>query len=349
MDIVDALINTRREPLDVSRWESLWIRLYDGRVSSGEAIAVMTSLSTALPDPDTLLAFVTSLRRRRVGYGTSAPVAAANIVGTGGGPSTFNISTATAFVAAAMGVPVLKSGSRAYSSQCGSIDLLSELGVPLTRTPEETLETLHRSGIACAGYYVYPPELTLLAKAILPMPMRTLGRFLNLLGPFLADLPATAQLTGVSDRSSLAALRHIAAADDRRIWLVTNERGADELLSIARSDIFPNDGSMTLQVDPAQLGLAPGRLSDLAPCADKADRIRHFEALLTGDASPVALDTICLNVAALACLHETTPDWPCAIAEARRTIGRGHAAALLRTLRREHSDRVTASRIMAHV
>lgn len=348
MDIVDSLINTRRSPLDVARWDSLWTRLHDGAVSSGEAIAVMTSLSTALPDPDTLLSFVVSLKRRRTSPAPS-PVAAVNIVGTGGGPSTFNISTASAFVAAAMGIPVLKSGSRAYASTCGSIDLLAELGVPLTRCSDEMQERLYRHGIACAGYHVYPVELTLLAKAILPMPMRTLGRFLNQLGPFLAELPAAAQLTGVSDRSALPALRHIAAADDRRVWLVTNARGADELLSIARSEILPNDGSMILQIDPDQLGLARGTLADLEARADRAGRLRHFEALLAGEGAPAALDTISLNVAALACLHGTFDDWTDAIAEARRTLRRGHAAGLLRSLRRAPGDRSSAHRVLANV
>ena len=130
-----------------------------------------------------------------------------NIVGTGGGPSTFNLSTASAFVAAAMGARVIKTGSRAYASRTGSVDLLDRLGIQQTTSYEQTEEMLETFGIACAGPFVYPKELRLLARAILPFGMKTVGRFFNVIGPFLAAIPVSTQITGVSDHSVLPTFR----------------------------------------------------------------------------------------------------------------------------------------------
>ncbi len=158
-----------------------------------------------------------------------------NIVGTGGGPSTFNLSTASAFVAAAMGARVIKTGSRAYASRTGSVDLLDRLGIKQTSTYEQTEEMLDSFGIACAGPFIYPRELRLLARQILPFDMKTVGRFFNLIGPFLAAVPVTLQITGVSDHSVLPTFRQLVSEDEtKRYWVTWNDLGVDELLSVVR-------------------------------------------------------------------------------------------------------------------
>ena len=63
-----------------------------------------------------------------------------------------------------MGARVIKTGSRAYASRTGSVDLLDRLGIQLTRSYEQTEEMLETFGIACAGPFVYPKELRLLAR-----------------------------------------------------------------------------------------------------------------------------------------------------------------------------------------
>ena len=108
------------------------------------------TLSTRMPDGASVAAMLRSLRARNPQPDPPAQTTV-NIVGTGGGPSTFNLSTASAFVAAAMGARVIKTGSRAYASKTGSIDLLDRLGLKLTNNYEQTEEMLETFGIACAG------------------------------------------------------------------------------------------------------------------------------------------------------------------------------------------------------
>lgn len=338
-DAVIALLS-RDRPVYEDMWRTFWDRLRDGQLRRGETVALLASLSTQLPDNATLSALLTSLHDRR-----PRPAArfddAVNIVGTGGGPKTFNISTASAFVAATLGVRVVKTGSRAYSSRYGSMDLLELLGIPLTKSYEQTDDMLERFGIACAGHFVYPTELALLAKSIRPLDMRALGRFVNSVGPFLADIPISAQVTGVSDHTLLPSLRYLATRKtDKRIWLCTNDLGADELISFAENVIHTNDGVVDVQLSSDTLGLAAGTMADLSPAADSTAVVDHFLAMLSGDGPRAAVQTICLNAAALAVIGGVANDWATAFQAAREVMECGDVAALVNRLR-AHPARVS--------
>src|SRR5438270_6172932 len=220
-----AALVTQRYPISEDVWGDFWDRLAAKELHPGEALAVLSSLTTRMPDGASVSSLLSSLRARNPQPGPPSRTTV-NIVGTGGGPSTFNLSTASAFVAAAMGARVIKTGSRAYASRTGSVDLLDRLGIRMAGTYEELEELLDSFGIACAGPFVYPRELRLLARQILPFDMKTVGRFFNLVGPFLAAVPVAVQITGVSDHSVLSTFRGLTAADEtRRYWLVWNDLG----------------------------------------------------------------------------------------------------------------------------
>ena len=212
-------------------WSAFWDRLND-RASAAEAVALLETLRDHPVDPRSAAAMIASLDARRE---HPAPIGAVNIVGSGGGPATFNLSTAAAIVAAAIGVPVIKSGSRGYTSRYGSVDLLQLLGIPLAGSHEEIEALVERRGIAFAGPFVYPAEIGLLAKRVFPRDWRTLGAFINRIGPFLAAVGADAQLTGVSDPALLPL--YAALPRRRRTWLVSNAAGVDELVSFADNEI----------------------------------------------------------------------------------------------------------------
>src|SRR6185437_14324594 len=236
-----AALVTQRYPISEAVWGDFWDRLGGKELHPGEALAVLSSLTTRMPDGASVSTLLQSLRDRNPHPGPPTATTV-NIVGTGGGPSTFNLSTASAFVAAAMGARVIKTGSRAYASRTGSIDLLDRLGIRLTTSYEQTEEMLERFSIACAGPFVYPKELALLARSILPFGMKTVGRFFNVIGPFLAAIPVTTQITGVSDHSVLPTFRQLVAEDrGKRYWIVSNALGVDELLSIVESQVYDSE------------------------------------------------------------------------------------------------------------
>ncbi|WP_229397646.1 hypothetical protein [Micromonospora okii] len=324
MHRVIAALLAPRQPVDLPSWRSFWDGLHAGEVRRGEAVALLTSLATCPPDVGSVEALLASLDERRPAppapYGGSV-----NIVGTGGGPRTFNISTAAAFVAAATGLRVVKTGARAYSGGRGSFDLLEQLGIPLTSSYAETGQALDRFGLAFAGYFVYPAEVSLLARAIFPMQMREIGRFVNTLGPVLAAAPVTAQLTGVSDHGLLPTLRRLAAArGGPRVWFCTNGLGADELTGFADDVLHPDGGP---PVPLADVGLAggPGTLADLRPASPGADLVADFLDVLAGRRGAVATRAVCLNAAALRVAVEPTTTWADALARAEAAVRTGAA------------------------
>ena len=331
-EALEALV-TQRYPIPAAVWDDFWDRLAGGGLHPGEALAVVTSLTSRLPDGDSVSALLGSLRDRNPQPAPPARVTV-NIVGTGGGPSTFNLSTASAFVAAAMGARVIKTGSRAYASRTGSIDLLDRLGIRLTTSYEHTEEMLETFGIACAGPFVYPKELMLLARGILPFGMKTVGRFFNVIGPFLAAIPVSTQITGVSDHSVLPTFRQLVAADpSKHYWICSNDLGVDELLSITTSRVYDSARDEEFMLDPKEFGLGAGSFDDLLPVADLDNTVSNFLALISGDGPPGALESIRLNAAALAINGGVADDWQSGVKLAADVMGSGEPARLIERIR----------------
>jgi anthranilate phosphoribosyltransferase len=329
---LEALV-TQSYPIPAAVWGDFWDRLAGGELQPGEALAVVTSLTSRLPDGASVSALLGSLRERNPQ--PAAPTqATVNIVGTGGGPSTFNLSTASAFVAAAMGARVIKTGSRAYASRTGSIDLLDRLGIQLTTSYEQTDEMLDGFGIACAGPFVYPKELRLLARSILPFGMKTVGRFFNVIGPFLAAIPVSTQITGVSDHSVLPTFRQLVAEDrSKRFWICSNKLGVDELLSIEESRVYDSGRDEEFTLDPRELGLGAGSFDDLLPVTDLDNTVSHFLALIGGDGPAAALESIRLNAAVLAVNGGVAEDVPAGLKLAAEAMENGEPERLIERMR----------------
>ena len=122
-----------------------------------------------------------------------------DIVGTGGDEvGSFNISTTAAFVAAAGGVPVAKHGNRSVSSKSGAADVLEELGVVLSLSPEQNERVLAETGICFLFAQGYHKSMKNVAPVRKGMGERTI---FNVLGPLSNPARATMQLLGVYDES----------------------------------------------------------------------------------------------------------------------------------------------------
>ncbi|MEV8532233.1 hypothetical protein [Streptomyces sp. NPDC051211] len=329
-DLLHSLVRGS-EPVERHVWADFWERLHARRLKGGEAVAVLASISTRTPATPTLESFLGSLADR------SAPLPArwpgvVNLVGTGGGPATFNLTTAAVLVAAATGVPIVKTGSRGYSSRYGSIDILDRLGIPTARSYAECEDLLGRFNLAFASGFVYPAELTELARAVLPYGIQQIGRFVNVLGPFLAAVPVEVQLTGVSSPELWDSFAELAA--DRRIWLVRNGLGVDELLSFTANTVLANGAERV--VGPQTVGSAvDGTLADLRPAEEGTDPAEHLLGLLRGRGPAAAVESICLNAAAAAIASGRSTDWAQAYATARAAVSDGAAVELVERLRRE--------------
>ncbi len=144
-----------RQDLTANEMSSVFDLVMEGRLTPAQIAALISTLRMKGESVDEITGAALAMRRHAVKIDAGGlPVV--DTCGTGGdGGNTFNISTAAAFVVAGAGVPVAKHGNRAVSSQCGSADVLAELGVNLEAPPEAIEECIRTVGIG----FLFAPKM----------------------------------------------------------------------------------------------------------------------------------------------------------------------------------------------
>jgi anthranilate phosphoribosyltransferase len=187
-----------------------------------------------------LAAFADVMRDHALSLGQTHPHLV-DTCGTGGGRSTFNLSTGAAIVAAAAGAKVAKHGNRAVTSSCGSADVLEALGVVLLADPEQLQHMLDSVGIVFLFAQHHHPAMRHLGSARKALGVRTV---FNQLGPLANPAGAKRQLIGVYD---LALVRPMAEALDQlaceRALVVYGEDGMDEISPCATTHFIEVKGA----------------------------------------------------------------------------------------------------------
>ncbi|MEF3308247.1 anthranilate phosphoribosyltransferase [Paenibacillus sp. GYB004] len=197
--------------------------------------------------------------------------------GTGGdGADTFNISTASAIVAAAGGIRVAKHGNRAMSSKSGSADVLEALGVNIGLSAEEAASCLERIGICFMFAQAHHPSMKHAAAPRKEIGIRTV---FNLLGPLTNPAGADRQLLGIFDRNRTELIAEVLGSlGIKRGLVVASYDGLDEIsISAATKVTELKDGSIrTFDISPDDLGLKAYPMSDVVggDAAANADIIR---------------------------------------------------------------------------
>jgi anthranilate phosphoribosyltransferase len=176
-----------------------------GAVSEPRMAAFLTALSVRGPS----IAEITgAARAMRAAMATvDAPPGAIDVCGTGGdGRGTLNVSTATAFVVAACGVPVAKHGNRAMSSRTGAADVLEALGVPVDLAADAARQSLLQSGFAFLFAPAYHPAMKHVGPVRRELGFRTV---FNLLGPICNPARIRRQLIGIFSEEWLEPVAHV--------------------------------------------------------------------------------------------------------------------------------------------
>lgn len=243
--------------------------------------------------------------------------------GTGGGRSSFNISTTAAFVVAGAGVAVAKHGNRSATSKCGSADVLEALGARIELSPDAVARCLEEVGIG----FMFAPAHHPAFKHVVPVRRALAVRTVfNLIGPLANPAGAPRQLLGVADPDYLRRLAEaLAALGTERALVVRGRDGLDELSTGAVNDVIgvSADGVRASTIDPAEYGFAPPADAHIEG-GDPAENAAISRAVLDGVPGP-ARDLVVLNAAAALWLAERVADLRAGVELAGRTIDEGAA------------------------
>jgi anthranilate phosphoribosyltransferase len=222
----------------------------------------------------------------------------ADCCGTGGdGSGLINVSTATAFVAAAAGLPIAKHGNRSVSSRCGSADVLEKLGARIELPPEAARAVLDETGFCFLFAPAYHPGMKHAALVRRQLSVRTI---MNLLGPCINPARPPVQLLGVADPRMLRRIAETLNAMGVTQALVVHGSGLDEVALHGETlAVRLSNGEITQFVmSPEDAGLerAPLSVIEGGDPTENAGRLRN---LLEGRATKAETDITILNAAAL--------------------------------------------------
>ncbi len=319
-----------RRDLDPVHMCELMEQILSGACRDVELAALLVALRMKGESSGELAAAGAVLREHMVPFRTGR-LDALDTCGTGGdGLGTFNISTATALVAAAAGVPVVKHGNRAVSSRSGSADVLSVLGVSLTHDDERSRRCLEQAGMVFCLAPNHHPALRHVGEVRRRLGVRTL---FNALGPLVNPAGARHQLLGVGwpellDSMAGALLR----LDAHHALLVHGSDGLDEVtLSGVTLVRQVRDGEVrALEWQPEDFELEPCRPEELKAASPEESAGIIREVLQGRPGAP--LRVVLANAAAALLAAEQVDSLPEGVARARTAVVSGAAAHVLEQL-----------------
>jgi anthranilate phosphoribosyltransferase len=266
--------------------------------------------------------------------------------GTGGdGTNTFNISTATALVAAGAGVRVAKHGSRCVSSACGSADVLEQLGVNLDVPPTAVETCIREIGVGFLYEPLFNTAMARIAEVRRQIGFRTL---FNLLGPLTNPAGASIQVLGVYDPGLTEKMAGVLNQLGTREAFVFCGEGTLDEISICgptRMSHLKNRTIQSFEITPDALNLPRATLADIrgGSARENAQIIRD---ILRGEKGP-RRNVVLVNAAAAFVAAGLDPDFKAGIERAARSIDSGQAEQRLDALVRFSRSCVQAVRALA--
>ena len=248
--------------------------------------------------------------------------------GTGGDSAhTYNISTATVFVAAAAGAKVAKHGGRSVSSKSGSADILEALGVNLNLTPAQVTQCIDQTGVG----FMFAPNHHSAMKHAAPV-RRELGvrTLFNILGPLTNPAEAGNQLIGVFHPDLVGILaRVLQRLGSRHVMVVHGMEGLDEV-SISGDTLIGeliNDEVREYVINPAQFGMSTSSLSEIQ-VGDSGESKDMMLAALSNKSGP-ARDILALNAGAAIYVAGLADSHQAGVRKALEVLASGAAKARL--------------------
>ena len=285
------------EDLPIEDAEHLFERLVLGKLEPAEIAGMLIALRMKGETPEEMIGAARALCAAALPF-DRPDYLYADCCGTGGdGSGLINVSTATAFVAVACGLPVAKHGNRSVSSRCGSADVLEAIGGKIDVAPQKARALLDQTGFCFLFAPAYHPGMKHAALVRRQLEVRTI---MNLLGPCINPARPPVQLLGVADPKMLRRIAQTLAAMGVKEALVVHGSGLDEVaLHGETRAIRLSGGEMEeLQIAPEDAGLERAPLK-VVKGGDVDENAGRLKAMLAGKASGPEEDIVVLNAAAL--------------------------------------------------
>ncbi|MEY8355321.1 anthranilate phosphoribosyltransferase [Lachnospiraceae bacterium 54-53] len=269
--------------------------IMSGETTPAQMAAFLTGLRMKGETIDEITACATVMREKALKLEPDFPVI--DIVGTGGDEAgTFNISTTSAFVVAAGGVPVAKHGNRSVSSKSGAADVLEHLGVNLNLTAGQSEKILKETGMCFLFAQAYHSSMKYAGPVRKELGVRTI---FNILGPLSNPAGATMQLLGVYDRKLVEPLAKVLSnLGVRRGLVVCGDDGLDEATVTGPTHVCEiRFGELTpYEITPEQFGFKRCGLPELVggTPSENAEITRN---ILSGKLRGPKRDIVLLNSA----------------------------------------------------
>ncbi|MFT3734131.1 MAG: anthranilate phosphoribosyltransferase [Rhodocyclaceae bacterium] len=276
---------------------SLMRQIMSGEVSPVMIAAILIGLRVKKETIGEIAAAASVMRELSTKVPVKDPLSVVNTCGTGGdGSHTFNISTASMFVAAAAGAKVAKHGGRASSSLSGSADVLEALGAKITLTPEQVGASVDEVGIG----FMFAPNHHSSMKHAAPV-RRELGvrTMFNILGPLTNPAGAANQLMGVFHPDLVGIqVRVLQRLGSRNVMIVHGMDGLDELSISAPTLVgeLRNGEVREYRISPEDVGLPMHGISALKVNSVEASRDMLIAAI--EGKNPAARDIVAFNAGA---------------------------------------------------
>ncbi len=272
--------------------------IMSGKATDAQIGSFLTALKMKGETPEEIATFARIMRKFAETINPRVDGTLVDVCGTGGDMlKTFNISTTSMFVISAAGIPIAKHGNRAITSNCGSADVLEELGVNLNLKFEKIREGIENIGIG----FMFAPSHHLAMKYVMPA-RRELGvrTVFNILGPLTNPANASAQLMGVFDPGLTEKLAEVFRLLGLKHAIVAHgEPGLDEISNLGKTRISELcDGKIrTYYVKPEDFGIKRTKPGDIAGGSTK-ENAKILRDILKGEDAGPRTDIVLLNSAA---------------------------------------------------
>ena len=324
---IDAVC--RGEHLSADHASVVLAEIMEGRTNAVQTSAFLIALRAK---GETVPELVGLARRMRAlaSHVQTDRVELVDTAGTGGGPSTFNVSTTAALVAAGGGCAIAKHGNRSSTSRCGSADLLEALGVNIELGPSAIARCIEEVGF---GFMFAPRHHAAMAHVIGVRKDLGVRTIFNFLGPLTNPAGADRQLLGVSDRRYQETIAEtLVGLGSLRAMVVSAEDGVDELSISAATRVIEvvDGGTREWFVEPADLGLSEAELGRVAGGTPEQNAATS-RSVLEGELGPPR-DMVVLNAGAAIYVGGLATDLADGVAKAIEAIDSGAAERVLERL-----------------